>query len=266
MGFKILELVEITESDLVSSTVTENDATAWSDATTYSVGDEVMYDHRVWKSAADGNLDNTPSDSADEWADQGATERYRVFDNRLTPKVVEGSTITYVIDPPEAIDGVAVCFVTASSVTVSTSGGYSSTVTEQMVERDLLFDDLPSSTNRVTISIAVHSANARVGEICLGTMRDIGTCHEFDWETTYTDDAIAEMVQNYEFTVSVDSDEVASAKGRLMDLQGQWAVFSGAPSRPELGATVFGKLVPGNRFSVDPGPTSHGRIFVQSAP
>ena len=71
--------VEITDTVLHSTTVAETDYSAWSNGTTYSIGNKVIRGHRIYESAQNSNLNKDPTDinnrtgSTIWWIDVSAT-------------------------------------------------------------------------------------------------------------------------------------------------------------------------------------------------
>jgi hypothetical protein len=110
----MIEPVTITDSVLVSSTLTENDtddAPLYNPATTYAVGARVRRTetHRIYESAAAGNAGNTPelntTGTAAKWIDLKPTNRWAMFDGSIDTASVGGSTLTVVLQPG-AIDAI----------------------------------------------------------------------------------------------------------------------------------------------------------------
>lgn len=75
----------VTDAVLKSSTLAEADAAAWSNVTTYAADALVMHEHHVYKSLQAGNVGKTPgaTDSATLWSDQGPTNRWKMFDDKI---------------------------------------------------------------------------------------------------------------------------------------------------------------------------------------
>lgn len=69
-----------------SSNVPEDDAPAYNAGTTYALGAEVIYQHKVYESLQAGNTGNTPGASIDWWFELGATNRHKMFDIYLNTK------------------------------------------------------------------------------------------------------------------------------------------------------------------------------------
>jgi len=87
---KVIEPITITNTILSSSNVAENDYTAWSSGTSYSIGDKVMVvgtTHKNYESKTNSNLGNDPTtDDGTNWIDLGATIAGKHLTRRLAIK------------------------------------------------------------------------------------------------------------------------------------------------------------------------------------
>ena len=75
-----MKLIEPQAIRLLSSTVPENDAPAWSAGTAYEIGDSVIHEHKVYKAVADstGKQPDQHSEGTDAFmAAHGADEPLR---------------------------------------------------------------------------------------------------------------------------------------------------------------------------------------------
>ena len=75
----------VTDAVFKSSTLAEADADAWSNVTTYAADALVMHEHHVYKSLQASNVGKVPgaTDSATWWSDQGPTNRWKMFDDKI---------------------------------------------------------------------------------------------------------------------------------------------------------------------------------------
>ena len=94
----------ITDAVLTASSLSEDDtAVVWSSITTYNLNDEV-YDlttHRVYKSSQGSNLNKQPvGDDGTWWVEQGATNKWKVFDTYLADPAVGTTEISWDITVP----------------------------------------------------------------------------------------------------------------------------------------------------------------------
>lgn len=93
----------ITAAKLTASNVAENDHPVYSDATTYAIGNRVIFNNRIYESLQDANTGNQPDISPTFWLDVGATNRYRMFDSIVNSQTTNTGTITVTITPGVAI-------------------------------------------------------------------------------------------------------------------------------------------------------------------
>jgi len=79
--------IPIADSDLVDSSVSEDDPAEWDISTSYDDEDRVISTttHKVYESVQDANLGNDPTtDVGTWWVEVGATDKYKVIDGKLT--------------------------------------------------------------------------------------------------------------------------------------------------------------------------------------
>lgn len=187
---KIIEPVAISDAMLLSSSVPENDAPAWSDSTSYSVGQRVLADHRVYE-AIENNVGMAPALSPAEWIPVGASNRWRMFDARIG-SVTSAADAVSVTVRPGLIGAIALIGVSADSVTVSMVDSAEGVVFEESVElqdtsvvRDwfgYFFEPIsvrssavianlpPFRAAEVTVTIQAPGAIAHVGELVFGRL------------------------------------------------------------------------------------------------
>lgn len=99
---RVVEPVQMSESNLISSNITENDAHPWNSDASYSAGDLVIRNHVVYLCViAEGSTTLDPSaDSENEaWVSQGATNLWKPFDRLLSDPATNDGDITYTIQP-----------------------------------------------------------------------------------------------------------------------------------------------------------------------
>lgn len=125
---KVLKSLVITDSNLTSSTVAEDDYAQWSNATTYAAGDRVIVlsTHKVYQSLQAGNTNHNPLDDPQNdpdnlptwWVEISATNRWKPFDGLRNSVAVDTAPMTYVITPDVVTDGLAILNVDAQDVDV----------------------------------------------------------------------------------------------------------------------------------------------------
>ena len=94
---KIIAPFDLTGTLLTSSTVPENDYAEWAAGTAYSVGQKVirLTTHRAYEALASTTGD-TPETSPTKWLDLGATNRWKMFDQKVGTKTTATTSMTYV--------------------------------------------------------------------------------------------------------------------------------------------------------------------------
>lgn len=111
---KVMQPTALTSAMLVSASVPETDYPAWSATTSYTTGARVIRTstHRIYQAVADitGNASNTAPelDTANaQWVDIGPTNRWMMFDQRVSSRTVGNSTGLSVVIQPGRCNGVA---------------------------------------------------------------------------------------------------------------------------------------------------------------
>jgi hypothetical protein len=112
----------VTDAVLVSTNVDEDEYAEWSSGATYSKGGRVQVVdadyHQVFESAAAGNINHDPvTDDAEQyWLKVGATNPWRMFDNRRSSVTTNPDSIAVTVRADGLIDTVTVLGATASSL------------------------------------------------------------------------------------------------------------------------------------------------------
>lgn len=86
----------------------------------YAITAAVGY-HRIYESLEAANLGNFPPTSPTKWVEVGATNRWRVFDNRIQDQASQAASMQWVIEPGP-IDSIALYNLDADSVTLYMEG------------------------------------------------------------------------------------------------------------------------------------------------
>lgn len=177
---KVIEPVRLTDAMLIASSVPENDYPAWTGDATYARGARVisLLSHRVYESAADGNHNHNPFDTAGvHWIDLTATNRWAMFDEAVGSETLATGSISVTL-APGSIDSLAVLDTDAASVRVRMpSLGYDRTQTRDDDRTSLTFFDLPSDPAAqavVTVTGQAVDQPVSVGTLLLGTIEDLG--------------------------------------------------------------------------------------------
>lgn len=97
---RIVQPLTVSDSVLVATNVPESSYPAWSSLSTYAVGDRVYLasTHKVYESAAAGNIGNNPTSSA-QWIEVGPTNRWAMFDRSNTTQTAQSTSFYYRLQP-----------------------------------------------------------------------------------------------------------------------------------------------------------------------
>lgn len=96
---RVIRPVAITESNLVSTSVPEDDYPVYSPITNYPVNDHVIYEHFVYKSVDSPNTGNTPGAAPLYWQLVGPTNRWLMFDQEVSTQTEASESIVVTIAP-----------------------------------------------------------------------------------------------------------------------------------------------------------------------
>jgi hypothetical protein len=128
---KIIRPVTITDALLVSSSVAEDDYTAYNTGTTYGLGDHAISTstHRIYESLQASNTNNplpvSPETTTAWWRDIGATNRWKMFDGGVSMQTEDSDEITVVLTPGR-VDSIALLNISAQSYRVMMAADASS--------------------------------------------------------------------------------------------------------------------------------------------
>lgn len=188
--------LQITAAQLVYSNVPENDAPLWDDEATYDTGDDVIYNHRVYRSLADSNTDQPDTGAAASpktWQDRGATNRHRMFDLLSNARTRRAGLLEVVVRPGERVNGLSLVLVSAFAFECTVAPyGEDAVYTEQgdlqeAAHIDNAYDyfyaprepltritlaDLPMLSDPV-ITLRLTGEQIEIGEMLVGLQRDI---------------------------------------------------------------------------------------------
>ena len=190
---KMIRPTSVTDSILTSSSVAENEFSAWSSATTYSLDQQVIKSHRIYKSLQASNTNHDPISSPTWWLDIGPTNRWAMFDNAVGTLTTASGSITVTLAPGR-VDSVALIGVDASTVVVEMTNGttvYSKTVPmiddssvtdwylyffEPVRTKDyVVLTDLPViGEASITVTISKSSGNVSCQALIVGMKSEIG--------------------------------------------------------------------------------------------
>lgn len=255
----------VTDTTLDSSNVTENDYSAWSSGSTYNLNDMVIVTtpnvHMIYKSAQASNTNNDPTtDDGTWWTPQGATNRWKMFDDYVSSQTSNSTSIEVDITPNELFNALALFNVEADTVQVvvddPTAGEvYNQTITmidppPQAGWYSWFFDDITQKSTVVfldlpayksaTITVTISATTAKCGAMVLGKQLQIGKA-QWGVGSGITDYSIKETDEfgNFiitersfsdrnEFNCSIPTGQVSSIKKTLTTYRSTPLVWIGS--------------------------------------
>ena len=187
--------------DASGTNVPEADYSVWSAVTTYALGDRVILTstHRIYESLQGSNTNKNPVSQPTWWIEVGPTNRWAAFDTSVSTQTVKSNNITYVLEPGQAINALAVLNITEGTeiniTMVSPGTGTPGIVYEKTVDLKSLplssdwwaffygqrfsptqsiLLDLPSYSDCVVTIEILGSVNLAVGVILVGQQQNFG--------------------------------------------------------------------------------------------
>lgn len=272
---KIVRPVVVTETVLTSSNVAETEA-AWSAVTAYSIGNAVrrtIDGIHIRFVALTANTNKVPEDNPADWQNEGATNRYEMFDSSVQSQTENADSIAVQLAIPGRIDTLALLNVEGltAQVTltdavdgviydeeyslVSTLGinDWAAYFREPIVRKDeLILTDLPPYANpTLNVTIEDLGATAKCGVLLPGYSREIGETligpqlGIVDYSIKQTDDfgEITVVERPYsdtaEFQVLVENTFVDALKKLLTDLRATPILYLGSPDYTSMAVYGF---------------------------
>lgn len=199
---RLIKPVEITGPKLISSNVPENDYAAWSSTATYAIGNRVMLDHQVWEAVAavpagvKPGAETVTSENPAKWQLIGATNRWRMFDDKLESLTTNPGTITVTIKPGAVVNSIAMFNLIGKSVLVEMVDALEGVVYSKTtalvdagvtnwydwffepvgIKTDMVLLDLPAyGSADIVITIDAGAEQAAVGHLVIGAQQQLGT-------------------------------------------------------------------------------------------
>lgn len=195
---KLIKPVDITEPKLVSSNVSESDYPVWSSAMKYAIGARVISNHRIYEALVENSNRDPATDTLQPpaWLDTDATNRWRMFDDKLESLTTNPRTITVTIKPGAVVNSIAMFNVSGKSVLVQMVDAgegvvYSKTVTlvdarvtnwydhfflPVELRTDLVLLDLPAyGSANIVVTVDAGAEQAAVGHFVVGAQQELGT-------------------------------------------------------------------------------------------
>lgn len=200
---KIVRPVTILDAQMVSSSVPENDYTAWDSGTTYGLGDTVIYvaadTHWIVESLQAGNTAHTPTGaSADTWwLLVGNTNRWAMFDGMVQSQTSAADEIAVTLTSTAArVDSVALFNIDCAEARVTVTDATDGVVYDETVSMvspsgitdwyayffepitritDYVFTELPPYlSSEIDVTLTDAGGTAKCGACVIGLSREIG--------------------------------------------------------------------------------------------
>lgn len=195
--------VEIDDDVLTSTTVSENDYSAYNAGTTYAIGDRCISTttHRIYESAANSNTGHDPTDITNRtgntvwWIDVSATNAWKMFDTESSTRTVKATSLTIVVEPGFVSAVYAGGLIADSAtITVKDAPGGTTVLSETIQlensyppdyyeyffspfvqQPDLVVTDIPPYLNcEITFTLTIASGNVECGMFQCGDLRELG--------------------------------------------------------------------------------------------
>lgn len=177
--------------DNMTTNVPASTLLAWSAATSYALGDEIIdANHVIWRSMLDGNVGNDPASTTGKWQNRGVENRLRMFDASLGTSTENADLIEITVTPGRVVTDMQFLGLDAYSVQVTMDDPVNGALFdsgEQLllkpsgnshwgyffnpIEREskLLISGLPAYTGAsITVRIRSTGSTARCAEMVLG--------------------------------------------------------------------------------------------------
>jgi len=260
---RIIKPVEITPAILTSSNVPETDYAAWSAATAYAVGDKAMYNHRNYEALVAHTGANPETDTSDppKWLDLGATNRWRMFDDKVGSLTEQTGSIAVELQPGAVINSIALFNLLGRSATVTLADPSDGVVYQRTVslvdagvtdwyewffapigrQTDFVLLGLPAYGGAsLSVTVENNTETAACGHLVMGRQADIGVAL-YGTSVGITDysrkesDAFGNSVviqrafsKRAEFDVMVETPAVSAVQRLLASIRAQPVVWIGA--------------------------------------
>lgn len=191
---RVIYPIVVNDDVLFASNLAEDDHPEWNAGTSYTAGDHVILsaDHGVHEAVVD-NIGHAPAgEDGTHWIRIGATNRWKPFDGYLTDRAEGLGSITYTLTPSGVVRGIALFGLAGLSVRVRVAAtGFDRTVdlvdgTEVSdwfdffsepikYDSEALLADVACYGTAIEITVDAGSGTARVGQIVLGRIVNLGT-------------------------------------------------------------------------------------------
>ena len=267
----IIKPASVTASTLTASNVAETDYPAWT-AGTYTVGNRVIYDHKIYEVVATSTTDRPDLGAAAvpaTWLFVSPTNRYKMFDIALGSGTVNSGSINVTITPTTVCNSVVLFNVDGATaqLIVRTSGGtivYDQTVSladygdlnsyfnyyflpiAETGASELAFIDIPNySGASFQLIIDAGGGTATCGEMIIGqksalAVTNFGTSVGIKDYSVKTIDDFGNVTittrpysKRADYDVTVETAQVSQFTKFLASIRSTPAVYIGDPLRGE---------------------------------
>lgn len=262
---RIIRPVDVTPAILASSNVPEDDYPPWT-AGAYSQGTRRILNHRVYEVLSESTTD-TPAagvaKSPPTWLDVGATNRWRMFDEKVSSLTEQAGSIAVELQPGAVINSVALFNLKGRSATVTLTDPVDGIVYQRTVtlvdagvtnwydwffapiarQSDFVLLDLPAyGTAKLSVTVDNAGETAAVGHLVMGRQTEIGVAVYgtgvgiTDYSRKSTDEFGNTIVvqRNYskraEFDVAIDTGQVGIVQRLLASIRTLPVVWIGEES------------------------------------
>jgi hypothetical protein len=197
---KIIRPLAITDAMLVYSNIVENDCPVYNAATTYAIGARVMVVgvniHKIYTSLQAGNLGHPPATSPTFWVEEGATNRWKMFDASITSQASNADSIVITLETTGIANGIALLNIDCTVIRVTAVDEelgvvYDKTISPAMKSgitdwysyflepivtvSDITFTDLPLHANMtITVTLTNIGGTVLCGGLIVGHTKNIG--------------------------------------------------------------------------------------------
>jgi hypothetical protein len=272
---RVIEPIQMTDAILTDSNVPENDFPEWNVATSYTTGQKVILlsTHRIYEALQNNTGVDPSTDTADNWLDIGATNRWAVFDGSVESQTTQASSIQYEFTVDGSYQGLALLNLVGAQLTVDITDaieGALPTRTFDLIDNsavidwftyffspivqleDIIVSDLPIYDGSVVTIEVTDPQTVSIGEIVLGTDYNLGTSTTGgvlgieDFSTKQKDEfgrtfilerAFANTV-NFQFAFPIG--RARNVRSILAQLRAKPAVYYTQPDLVEYGSNVYG--------------------------
>lgn len=277
----VVKPIPVTDTSLLAAQINEPDLATgeveWT-AGTYTTGEQRIKSstHRVYEVVADPSTSDEPEEGLlkdpPSWIDVGATNRWRMFDNKVSSQTTGANIDVFIENQPiitsvsgfniSGTDTVKVQLTTGTGLLVyekeiimqddSVVGGWWDYFFEPIVAQTrFIITDLPMYPNTRLI-VRTYGDAVAFGELIIGRGQNIGTTqHGTGWQGL--DFSVKERNQFGEYTVvagltadlldydiKLEKTKFGYVKGILKSLTGIPTVWIGNPNDINDGTAVFG--------------------------